>query len=224
MYISAIIPVLNEAPLVACAVKRAWEAGADEVIVSDGGSVDETVAIAAQQRCYLIQGMPGRAIQQNAGARASRGDVLIFLHVDTWLQSEARGQIQRALRSGPCQGGAFRQRIDAEGAGYRLLEWGNAARLRMLCLAYGDQGIFLRRDFFERLGQFPEVPLMEDLRLMRKFRKQARPILLPGPLHVSARRWEKYGIVHQTLRNGTLLAAEKMGFSPSRLARFYPPR
>jgi len=222
--ISVIIPVLNEASLVTDAIRRAWEAGANEVIVCDGGSVDDTVVLAQKQQCLLLKGLPGRAIQQNLGAAASRGDVLLFLHVDTWLLPGAVDQIHRALRYHHIQGGAFRQRIEAAGAGYRLLEWGDQARVQLFGLAYGDQGIFLRREFFEHLGGFPEVPIMEDVRLMKKFREEARPVLLPGPLLVSPRRWQKHGILHQTLRNWSLLTAEKMGVSPCRLAQFYHPR
>ncbi len=222
--ISVIIPVLNEASLVTDAIRRAWDAGANEVIVCDGGSVDDTVALARKQQCLLLKSLPGRAIQQNLGAAASRGDVVLFLHVDTWLLPRAVDQIHLALRYRHIQGGAFRQRIEAAGTGYRLLEWGDRARVQLFGLAYGDQGIFLRREFFEHLGGFPEVPIMEDVRLMRKFRKEVRPILLPGPLFVSPRRWQKHGILHQTLRNWSLLAAEKMGVSPRRLARFYHPR
>ena len=206
MNISVIIPVLNEAPLVTDAIRRAWDAGANEVIVCDGGSVDDTVALARKQQCLLLKSLPGRAIQQNLGAAASRGDVVLFLHVDTWLLPRAVDQIHLALRYRHIQGGAFRQRIEAAGTGYRLLEWGDRARVQLFGLAYGDQGIFLRRKFFEHL------------------RKEARPVLLPGPLFVSPRRWQKHGILHQTLRNWSLLAAEKMGVSPRRLARFYHPR
>lgn len=222
MNISVIIPVLDEASLVAGSVRRAWEAGADEIIVCDGGSTDQTVKIAQDLDCHLLRGPQGRASQQNQAAAASRGDVLLFLHVDSWLPAGAIGQIRRALRDRHCQGGAFRQHIESAGRIYRLLEWGNAARIRLLRLAFGDQGLFLRRELFDRLGRFPQVPLMEDLRLMRKFRRVARPALLPGPLHVDPRRWQKYGVARQTLRNWSLLTAEKLGVCPSQLKRFYP--
>lgn len=223
MNVSVIIPVLNESTSVASAVERAWLAGADDVVVCDGGSCDDTVAIASRQRCELIESRAGRAVQLNDGARASCGEVLLFLHVDNWLEPGAIEQVREKMRHENCLGGAFRQRIEALGAVYRLLERGNAARVRLLGLAYGDQGIFVRRDVFDRLGGFPEVPLMEDLRFMREFRKGGRPVLLPGPLHVSARRWQQHGVVRQTVRNWALLTAEKVGVAPSRLAKFYPP-
>jgi len=207
---------------VAMAVDRAWQAGADEVIVSDGGSTDGTDGIAAQLCCRFVRGLPGRAKQQNLGARVASGDILLFLHADNWLERGSVDQVRRATRQGRHQGGAFRQAIEAEGRLYRLLEHGNAARVRLWGLAYGDQGIFVARETFARLGRFPELALMEDLRFMRRLRRHSRPLLLPGPLHVSARRWQQNGVIRQSLRNWSLLAAEKCGVSPDYLARYYP--
>ncbi|MEK6248706.1 MAG: TIGR04283 family arsenosugar biosynthesis glycosyltransferase [Planctomycetales bacterium] len=222
MNVSVIIPVLNEAALLESAIRRAWSAGADEVLVCDGGSDDETVQIADQQACRLLHCQRGRGVQQNQGARVSDGEVLLFLHVDTWLEPGAIEQIRFVLACNSRHGGGFRQSIDAEGLRYRWLESGNAARIQHLGLAYGDQGIFVRRSTFEQLGGFAEIALMEDLRFMRSLRRLSRPTLLPGPLHVSARRWQTQGVVRQTLRNWSLLAAEKLRVSPDRLARHYP--
>ena len=117
--------------------------------------------------------------------------------------------------------GAFSQRIDAGGLAFRLLEWGNARRARWLGLPYGDQAIFVRREAFFAAGGFPDVPLMEDVLLMQRLRRRAWPLLLPGPVHVSARRWQRHGVVRQTIRNWALLAAFASGISPERLARYY---
>lgn len=223
MRVSIIIPVLNEAEQLAAAIERAWAAGAEEVVVVDGGSDDETVAIARRSHCRFVESERSRAKQQNRGAAVASGDVLLFLHADTWLPELATNQIIEALADSNVAAGAFRQAIDERGVLYRLLEGGNALRVRLRGLAYGDQGIFVRRQLFEQLGGFPEIPLMEDLRLMRTIRKRGRPVLLQGPLHVDARRWQRYGVVRQTLRNWTLLAAEKLGVSPARLAEFYRP-
>lgn len=222
MNVSLIIPVLNEGEQLVSMLKRAWATGAFEVIVVDGGSVDDSLAIAQNTRCQVIESPRGRAIQLNRGAAAARGDVLLFLHADNWLEDGAVRQIVDAIDSGDCQTGAFRQKIDGRGLLYRLLEWGNGIRVRMLGVAYGDQGIFVRRELFEKVGGYPEIPLMEDLRLMRTLRRHSRPVLLPGPLHVSPRRWQRHGVIRQTLRNWLLLTAEKVGVSPARLARFYP--
>ncbi|NIP85429.1 MAG: glycosyltransferase [Planctomycetales bacterium] len=221
--ISVVIPMLNEAALIGSAIDRAWRAGADEVIVSDGGSRDGSLGIAAGGRCQLIEGPAGRAIQQNRGAAVASGDVLLFLHADNWLAAGAGNQIRKLLEKDRVLCGAFFQRIESPRVWYRLIEYGNAARVRHLGMAYGDQGIFVRRQTFLSAGGFPQVSLMEDVRLMRSLRRISRPVLLPGPLHVSPRRWQKNGVIRQTLCNWWLLTAERCGVSPDRLKRFYTP-
>ncbi len=221
--ISIIIPALNEAEGIASAVERAWANQPYEVLVVDGGSSDDTAALASRSGAKLVCGPRGRASQQNLGAAQAEGDVLLFLHADTWLEPDGCRQIAESLHDPATQCGAFRQRIDAEGATFRWLERGNAWRAGRRGLPYGDQGIFVRRDTFHRIGGFPEVPLMEDWLLMRRLRRIAWPVLLPGPLHVSPRRWRRHGVVRQTLRNWSLLAAATIGVSPHRLVKFYPP-
>ena len=222
MDISIIIPSLNEAAHIRRAIECAWSAGAVEVIVADGGSTDATLEIARGLRCEIVETKPGRAIQQNAAARKARGDVLLFLHADTFLEAGAVGQIKAALADpAAAWGGAFRQRIEAAGAAYRVLERANALRVRWRRVPYGDQGLFVRREVFFRAGEFPAVRLLEDLLLAKKLRQLGPPLLLPGPLHVSARRWKKYGVVRQTLRNGMLLLLHACGASPDSLAKLY---
>ena len=221
MQLSVIIPALNEAASITTAVERAWQIGAYEVIVVDGGSQDGTQELARAAGADVVTTSQGRGIQQNYGARQATGDVLLFQHADNWLEPVAGQQIGAALQNAEVAGGAFRQCIEAEGAKYRLLEWANAQRVLRLRMAYGDQGIFLRRHLFEKVGGFPDVPLMEDVLLMRKLRKRARLVLLPGPLHVSARRWQQHGVFRQTLHNWSLLAAHRLGVSEERLSRRY---
>ena len=126
-----------------------------------------------------------------------------------------------ALAEDRCIGGCFQQRIDASGFGYRALEFGNALRVRTAGWAYGDQGIFVRRSVFEQAGGFPDVPLMEDLLLMKRLRGLGEFRLLPQRIHVSPRRWQQSGIVRQTLRNWSFVALTHLGVSPDRLVRHY---
>lgn len=202
-------------------MRSAWEAGADDVVVADGGSDDETMSIAEANEAQLVTTGRGRAIQMNAGAKIATGDTLLFLHADNRLEPAAIEQIRDALRDQNVQHGAFRQRIDAEGFMYRLLERGNAKRVLWRGCPYGDQAIFMRRAFFDSLGRFPEVKLMEDLLLMRQARRTAWPRLLDGPLHINARRWKRHGVLRQTLRNWSLLTAYQIGCSPDSLASYY---
>jgi rSAM/selenodomain-associated transferase 2 len=221
MDVSVVIPAVNEADCIGTAALSAWDAGAVEVIVVDGGSTDDTRRLAKRLDCQVLEGPPGRAVQQNLGAARATGDVLLFLHADNFLGKNAVRQIHQALQNERVQGGAFRQQIDAAGWLYRLLERGNAWRVRWQGIPYGDQAIFLRRDVFERLGGFPPVDLMEDFVLMRKLRKIAWPVLLPGPVCVSARRWKRYGVVRQTLRNWRLVTLYRCGVPPHWLAKRY---
>jgi rSAM/selenodomain-associated transferase 2 len=219
--ISVIIPTLNEADRIAGLIARTRELGACEIIVVDGGSDDGTPGRAAA--ADLVLSAPrGRARQQNAGAQGSHGDVLLFLHADCWLERGALEEIQSALADSRCIGGCFRQRIDANGLRYRMLESGNALRVQLLRWAYGDQGIFARRQAFERIGGFPEVPLMEDLYLMKRLKREGRFALLESRIHVSPRRWQQRGVIRQTCRNWTLLTLAHCGVPPERLARMYP--
>jgi rSAM/selenodomain-associated transferase 2 len=221
--LSIIIPALNEASNIANAVRRAIELGPHEILVVDGGSTDGTLDLVADLDCRVIDSPRGRSFQQNLGARESTGDTLLFLHADCWLPSSATLQMEQTLRSSRVPGGVFCQRIEARGPTFRFMEAGNALRVCCTRLGFGDQGIFLRREVFESLGGFPQTRLIEDVLLMRKLRDSGRLALLPGPLHVDARRWEKHGPVRQTLRNWLLLTAEQLGASPDQLARFYLP-
>jgi len=220
--ISIIIPTLDEAKGIAHSIERAFATRPHEVIVVDGGSADGTVNIATKCGCRIVQGERGRATQQNLGAQYATGDVLLFLHADNWLVPDGLRQITRALRNSRILGGAFRHRIQASGLVYRVIEQGNTLRARVLRMAYGDQGIFVRRHTFWQIGGFPRVSLMEDVLFMRKLRRLSSLPILPGPLYVSARRWEKRGPMRQTIRNWGLTLAESVGVPPDKLARYYP--
>ncbi len=221
MEMSVIVPAVNEESRVAGAVSSAWAAGAVEVIVVDGGSCDETCRLAVEAGARLISSRPGRALQQNAGARATRGDVLLFLHADCRLPVDAGKQVEEALDDTSVVGGAFCQAIDARGRLFRWLERGNAWRAGRRQVPYGDQGVFVRRNCFEAVGGFPEVPLMDDVMLARKLRRVGRLAVVRGPLQVDARRWRQRGLIRQTLLNWCLLVAWTCGVSPDRLAEFY---
>ena len=221
MKVSIVIPVINEAGQIREAIDRAWESGADQVVVVDGGSSDETWSIAQSARCLLVKSKPGRAIQMNRGAAICDGDVIVFLHADNWICKDACDQIRAALECGQYGFGAFQQKIVCDDWIFRLIESGNQIRVKWQGLIYGDQAFFIRSDWFEEAGCFPEIELMEDFALSRKLREMGRPVLVPGPTFVSPRRWKKAGPIRQTLRNWILSLAYRMGASPQWLAGKY---
>ena len=221
MKLSVIVPAVNEESRITGAVSSAWAAGAIEVIVVDGGSQDETCRLAVEAGARLISSRPRRAVQQNVGARETRGDVLLFLHADCRLPVDAGAQVDEALDDAGVVGGAFRQEIDAGGWLFRWLERGNARRALRRQVPYGDQGLFVRRDCFAAAGGFPVVPLMDDVMLAHNLRRIGRLALVEGPLRVDARRWRQRGVIPQTLRNWCLLSAWRCGVPLERLAGVY---
>ncbi|WP_442507401.1 TIGR04283 family arsenosugar biosynthesis glycosyltransferase [Novipirellula sp. SH528] len=217
--ISVVIPTLNESATIEHAVRSATGAGATEVIVCDGGSQDETISIAtAAGATKIVRSIPGRGIQLNAGAVFASREVVLFLHADNLLGESC---LQQICDVPDVVWGAFKQQIDHPRFAYRMIEKGNAARVRFRGMAFGDQAIFVRRQIYKEAGGFAEIELMEDVAFSRIMRKIARPVLLAGPVTISARRWEQRGIVRQTLRNWNLQCRYRFGASPRRLAKLY---
>jgi len=219
--IAVIIPTLNEAAGIAETIVSA--AGAGQVIVSDGESVDDTVAIAkSMDGVSVVLGTRGRGTQLARGAAVAELPVLLFLHADCRLGATALEQVARHFRSGSDRGwGAMRQQIESDRWRYRWLEWGNGWRVRYRGLPFGDQAMFVRRDWYHQAGGFESIPLMEDLRLSQRLRRRSRPALLDGPVRVDSRRWRRAGVVRQTLINWCLQAGHAVGVSPATLADRY---
>lgn len=219
--ISVIIPALNEEAYVAAAVAAARRAPGVEVIVADGHSRDATVARAQEAGARVITSLPGRARQMNAGAVAARGHILLFLHADTRLPLGWQHEVPRVLALPEVIAGAFSFHLDWRPAGLRLIELGVALRCRLAQMPYGDQALFMSRAVFLRAGGFPDLPLMEDVALVRLLRRLGRVAISPAPAITSARRWRDQGALRTTLLNWLLLAAYGAGFSPSLLRRLH---
>jgi rSAM/selenodomain-associated transferase 2 len=220
MRLSVIVPALDEAARIgACLRSIRAQGGGVEVLVADGGSTDGTAAIAARQ-ARVVTGARGRGAQMNAGARRSTGDVLLFLHADTVLHPGALAALRDALADARVVGGTFTLRFDHPHPLLRFYGWCT----RLPWLRYGDQGIFVRRAVFEWLGGFRELPLLEDVDLLKRLRRAGRVAVVDRPVTTSARRFLERGIVRQQLLNGAILAAHAAGVSPERLARWYDER
>lgn len=219
--VSVIIPTLNEASCIAAAIAALRRQQPREIIVVDGGSTDDTVD-QARAADTVLAAPRGRAAQMNAGAARAHGEHLLFLHADCSLADGALAAIGPALRRMSVIAGCFAMRVAATGPLYRSIDACATARVRLTGIAYGDQGLFLRRRDFERLGGFPPLRFMEDVYFSRTLRRHGRVIVLPHAIHVSPRRWEQTGLVGQTLRNWTLTALALGGVSPDQLAAHYP--
>jgi rSAM/selenodomain-associated transferase 2 len=221
MRISVVIPALNEEACLARTLGGLAGEGPHEVLVVDGGSGDDTCRIAAAG-ARLLHGPRGRAVQMNLGAAHATGDALLFLHADCAVEPGALRAAAQALGLRSVAAGCFRMTITAPGLVYRLIDACATARVRLTGLIYGDQGLFVTRDLFWRLGGFPPLRLMEDVFLSRSLRRRGRVVVVPQRIFVSPRRWQRQGVVRQTLRNWTLTALAAGGVHPDRLAAYYP--
>lgn len=219
--ISVIIPTLNEAAELPTLLATLSPSSTLEVIVADGGSQDDTRAIAQQYGATVVQSAPGRAHQMNTGARAAIGKTLLFLHADTRLPDNFASLVEQTLAQPGVALGAFDLSIDGTLPGLRWVERGVRWRSRWLRLPYGDQALFLRTDTFWQLGGFPEVPILEDLKLVRKARKSGKVALAPAAVSTSARRWEALGVWQTTLINQGVLIAAMLGVPLEKITQFY---
>jgi rSAM/selenodomain-associated transferase 2 len=188
----------------------------------DGGSTDATCKL-ADAADHVLHAPHGRAVQMNLGARHATGDVLLFLHADCQLEGGALAEAESLSRRRGVAAGCFTMTVRNAGVLYRSIDACATARVRLTGLAYGDQGLFLTRDRFLKSGGFPELRLMEDLFFSRTLRRQGRVVVAASRIFVSPRRWQRSGLVRQTLRNWGLTALAAAGVSPDHLAAFYPP-
>lgn len=220
MLVSVIIPTLNEADnITACLASITGQAAPWEIIVVDGGSADATVDLALRAGVHVINAPRGRAIQMNVGARFACGDVVLFLHADTRLHPAALVGLRAALADPAVVGGTFSLAFDLD---HPLLRFYSLfTRLRPRLFHYGDQGIFARRDLFERLGGYQDLPLMEDVEFLRRLAHAGRLTLVDRPVTTSARRFERRGILRQELLNVWLVALYYAGVRATTLARWY---
>ena len=223
MRVSIIIPVLNEAELLHGCLSRLFAdpvCNADfEVIVCDGGSTDDSLAIIKQYPCQLVQSTAGRAIQMNAGSNVARGDWLLFLHADSSLPD---GFSDKISQSG--EWGFFHLRLIGDHFLYRVISSAINLRSSISRVAGGDQGLFFKTSFFRSIQQFPQIPLMEDIAICKSARQLARPEIIKQSLSSSSRRWRENGIIKTVVLMWSLRLAYWLGVDPLRLHKIYYPQ
>jgi rSAM/selenodomain-associated transferase 2 len=221
--LSIIVPALDEAENLARLLPHLRQRcpGA-EVIVVDGGSLDGTARTAsAWPEVRYLASARGRACQMNAGARAARGDILLFLHADTLLPEGAADAIARALGDPTVVGGRFDVSFASPRRAFRVIAAFMNRRSRWSGIATGDQAIFVRRDVFAALGGYPDIPLMEDVELSARLRRRGRIACLGPRVITSARKWEREGIVRTVLLMWALRLLYFCRVGPARLHRWY---
>lgn len=222
MKISIIIPVLNESEHLEEMLKRIqkFSEHGHETIIVDGGSTDNTVDIAKKYTECVVASKKGRALQMNSGADIATGEALLFLHADTILPTDACELINANLGA-ETQWGRFDVRLSGSWIIFRVIEYFINWRSRMTSIATGDQAIFLTRDLFDKVGGFPEIPLMEDVALSRLLKRESKPACLKSTVVTSSRRWEKHGVIKTVFLMWRLRFLYFIGVSPTRLSKRY---
>jgi len=214
--------MLNEAAAIASTLDalRRGAPGA-EIVVVDGSSIDASVATARPLCDTVISAPRGRARQMNAGARASHGDALVFVHADTIVPATFADDIASALSNPAIVGGRFDVKLDSSAVPYRIIGAMISLRSRISRTGTGDQAIFVRRNVFDRLGGFPEFDLCEDLEFSRRLKRVGRVACLRTRVTTSARRWSRDGVARTVVRMWLIRAMYLIGVPPARLKRMY---
>jgi len=223
MKLSIIVPMLNEAPGLPDLIGHLLRMGRDgvEVVLVDGGSDDGSVAIATRAGFEVLRAERGRARQMNAGAAATSGDVLLFLHADTRLPDGAIQLIDTALADGRHVWGRFDVGFDVRTWTMDATAYLMNLRSSLSGIATGDQALFMTRTAFDAVGGFPDQPLMEDVEITSRLRRQSRPACIRRPVLTSARRWQSRGPWRTILLMWRLRLAYWFGASPAELERQY---
>jgi rSAM/selenodomain-associated transferase 2 len=219
--VSIIIPTLNEELVLKSTLTQIQQLLPHELIVSDGGSKDNTCDITNRLGHRLITSSAGRALQMNAGADGATGNILLFLHADSRLEPESYQKMLECMQNPKWIGGAFALCIESGKWSLKLITLLANMRSRYFGLAYGDQGFFVRKEVFNDMNGFSPIAICEDLDFYRRLTKKGDVILLKEKAHTSPRRWVQEGIVFTTARNFIIAILFGLGFPPRILTKWY---
>jgi rSAM/selenodomain-associated transferase 2 len=222
---SVIVPVFHEGEKINERIEHLHRLDLEknlEIIVVDGSPEKDTLGTIHHNHVIKISSEKGRAKQMNTGASIARGEILIFLHADTELPIQGLEKIKTLLERKEFVGGAFDLGIRSDKFVFRVVEVLASLRSRLNKTPFGDQAIFIRREYFNAIGGYKEVPLMEDVELMKRIKRSGNKIrIFHERVVTSPRRWEKEGVFYCTLRNWTLQTLYFLGVSPDKLIHFY---
>lgn len=224
--LSLIIPVYNEAKIIEYYLSKIPLDPQVEIIVVDGQSTDETVALCQNFNFILkpqvvISPVKGRGNQMNFGASLATGEILCFLHLDSQLPSDYIALIEETLSQPKAIAGAFSLVIDAPQFSFRFLETLVNWRSQIFSLPYGDQGLFLKASVFRSMGGFAKLPIMEDYEFVQRLKKQGQIPIASASILTSSRRWKKLGILKTTLINQGIILGYYLKINPEKLAYWY---
>ncbi|MDQ6993159.1 MAG: TIGR04283 family arsenosugar biosynthesis glycosyltransferase [Mariprofundus sp.] len=219
--IAVIVPVLNEQAALPTLLKQLQQLNADEVIVVDGGSTDESCKLLAASSVRWLSSSKGRSNQMNAGAALCQSDVLLFVHSDTVVDVTCLQAIKEVMQQPKIAGGRFDVRLSGAHSAFRMIAWFINQRSRLTGISTGDQCQFVRRSLFVQMGGFPVQSLMEDLEFSKRLKRLGKIASLKQKVMTSSRRWEKHGIRKTIILMWRLRWLYFWGVSSDRLATIY---
>jgi rSAM/selenodomain-associated transferase 2 len=222
---SIIIPVFHEGSRINDLIEHLHQLDIEktcEILVVDGAQERDTLGAIHNNHVIKIFSEKGRAKQMNAGASVAKGDILIFLHADTKLPVRAFKKIDAVIEQKGYMAGAFDLGIKSDKLIFKIIGFLASLRSRLNRIPLGDQGIFVRKEFFNQIGGYKEIPLMEDVELMKRIRKSGKKVwIFYDRVMTSPRRWEKEGVLYCTLRDWTLQILYSLGVSPHKFVNYY---
>jgi rSAM/selenodomain-associated transferase 2 len=224
--LSIIIPVLNEEEALGNLLRDVKHCQQTlpfsiECVVADGGSVDNSVEVCRQFGVTVLQAPPGRGQQLSAGAKCSKGEILLFLHADSRLTTEHCTAVLKTVAQNGVMAGGFELKFDDSHPILKFAEWANKIRFRCTNIFYGDHGIFTRRDQYEAVGGIPPQALFEDIEFSRRLKRMGKVVMVSPPLVTSSRRFRTGGVVRTYFKMAFLHILHWLRVSPDYLARLY---